>query len=196
MPKHGLTFTTAPPHQQGGTLHCCILLLTSIEKCELFFCLFYHGDIHWPIFDILHNVHVSVITHLIEKGERGQGREGWRKDFTVWQEWMYYRGFFGFKEQKPSGFNLKGQRADLFLGRRMSNRIQRKVGFLTLGKGQKKSYLLSVHLSSLIRASLAIRTGLSSSLVHLVIDNTEPLKPGYMLKVWHVKSVSLMLYHE
>lgn len=50
---------------------------------------------------------------------------------------MYYRGFFGFKGQKPSGFNLKGQRADLFLGHRMSNRIQRKVGFLTLGKGQK-----------------------------------------------------------
>lgn len=51
---------------------------------------------------------------------------------------MYYRGFFGFKGQKPSGFNLKGQRADLFLGHRMSNRIQRKVDFLTLGKGQKK----------------------------------------------------------
>lgn len=45
----------------GGRRHCCSLLLTSIEKGELFFCLFYHGDIHWPIFDILHNIHVSAI---------------------------------------------------------------------------------------------------------------------------------------
>lgn len=43
--------------------------------------------------------------------------------------------------QKPSGFNLKGERADLFLGHKMSNRIQRKAAFLTLGTGQNKKPL-------------------------------------------------------
>lgn len=44
-------------------------LLPGIAKCESFLGLFYHGDTHWPIFDILHDIHVSVITRDWEREE-------------------------------------------------------------------------------------------------------------------------------
>lgn len=123
----------------GGRRHYWIFFLTSIEKCELFFCWFCHGDIHWPIFDILHNTHVSAITHLIERGKKGKEERTEEAFYSLAR--MNTEDSLVAKRQKPSGFNSKGERADLFLGHKMSKRIQRKAGFLTLGTGQNKKPL-------------------------------------------------------
>lgn len=127
------------PPPAGGRWHCCILLLTSIEKCELFFCLFYHGD---PIdlYLIFCIIYMCQRSHIwLRKGK--EGKEEQTEEAFHSLAWMNIEDSLVATGQKPSGFNLKGERADLFLGHKMSNRIQRKAGFLTLGTGQNKKPL-------------------------------------------------------
>lgn len=131
---------------------------------------------------------MSAITHLIERGKEGKEERTEEAFYSLAR--MNTEDSSVATGQKPSGFNLKGERADLILGHKMSNRIQRKAGFLTLGTGQnKKPLALS---PSLI---LLIRTSFSSCYSNWSLSLSGPHGDGLPLALrtrLMLKSVSLM----